>query len=114
MTHSNDDTIDSRITVLIADEHAPIRTLIRLTLESEPRFYICGEVADGLSAAAGINATSPRVAIVMLSAEVDKHFIDEAKKAGARGYVVKTRAEDALIRAIDAALVYDADFVLVQ
>jgi DNA-binding NarL/FixJ family response regulator len=44
---------------------------------------------------------------------VDQGFIEEAKRIGARAYVAKTKTGDALIEAIETAVI-GGDFVLVK
>jgi DNA-binding NarL/FixJ family response regulator len=108
-------------------------------LDSHPRFEVCGEAHDGaaaideahrlkpdvivmnitmpvlngIDAAREIKASLPELAIVILSTHADKQFIEQAKKSGARAYVAKTKAAEALVKAIEAA-VLDGDFVLVE
>jgi DNA-binding NarL/FixJ family response regulator len=130
---------DRRLRILVADDHPVIRKSVRKILESHPRFEVCGEardgaeaveeaqklkpdvvvlnitmpVLDGIAAAREITAKLPESAIVILSSHADKRFIAEAKKTGARAYVAKTKAGEALIRAIEAAVI-GGDFVLVD
>ena len=66
---------------------------------------------DGFQTAREIKLRVPESAIVILSSEADQHFIDEAKRIGARGYVAKTKTDKALVKAIEAALIGD-DFVV--
>ena len=70
-------------------------------------------VLGGFEAAREIRAKLPESAIVILSSHADKHFIEEAKKVGARAYVAKTKIGEALIKAI-ADAVDSGDFVLVD
>ena len=130
---------DRRLRILVADDHPVIRKSVRQILDSHPRFEVCGEAQDGaaaideahrlkpdvvvmnitmpvlngIDAAREIKASLPELAIVILSTHADKHFIEQAKKSGARAYVAKTKAAEALVRAIEAA-VLDGDFVLVE
>jgi DNA-binding NarL/FixJ family response regulator len=53
----------------------------------------------------------PETAIVILSSSVDQRFVEEAKRVGARAYIAKTKAGEALAKAIEAA-VRGGDFVL--
>jgi DNA-binding NarL/FixJ family response regulator len=53
------------------------------------------------------------LAIVILSSNADKHFVEEAKKVGARGYVAKDKVGRSLVSAVEAAVTSD-DFVLVD
>jgi DNA-binding NarL/FixJ family response regulator len=128
--------MDRRLRILIADDHPIIRKTVRSALERHPGFEVCGEAEDGLKAveeahklkpdvvvlnvsmpvldgfgaAREIKAKLPETAIVILSANVDQCFIEEAKKIGARAYVAKTKTGEALVKAIEAA-VKDGDFV---
>jgi NarL family two-component system response regulator LiaR len=131
--------VDQKIRILIADDHALIRKMVRVILEGYSRFEVCGEayngakaieeaqrlkpdvvvlnvsmpVVDGFAAARVIKAKVPDTAIVILSANADKRFIDEAKKIGVRAYVAKTKAGEALVKAVEASVIGD-DFVLVE
>jgi DNA-binding NarL/FixJ family response regulator len=130
---------DRRLRILVADDHPVIRKSVRQILDSHPRFEVCGEaqngaeaidqaqrlkpdvvvpnitmpVLDGIAAAREITAKVPETAIVILSSHADKQFVEQARKSGARAYVAKTKAGEALVRAIEAAVI-DGDFVLVE
>ena len=136
-TASKTKPIDRRLRVLIADDHAVIRKRVRSILEQHPRLEIIGEAVDGLKAieeaqrlepdvvvmnvnmpglngleaAREINTKLPQSAIVILSLNADERPIEEAKKIGARAYVAKSKAAEALIKAIEAAIA-GGDFVL--
>ena len=51
--------------------------------------------------------------IVILSLNADKHFIQEAKKIGARAYVAKSKAAEALVTAIERAIT-EGEFVVID
>ena len=70
-------------------------------------------VLNGLEAARQIKVKLPDLAIVILSSNADKHFVEEAKKVGARGYVAKDKAGRSLVSAVEAAVTTD-EFVLVN
>jgi DNA-binding NarL/FixJ family response regulator len=55
---------------------------------------------SGIEAAQRIHATSPQVAIVILSMHSDESYVLRALKAGAKGYLLKDSAEGDLIDAI--------------
>jgi two-component system response regulator NreC len=125
--------------ILIADDHPVIRKHVRRILEEQPSFRVCGEAYDGekaveeaqrlkpdvvvlnvsmpilngLDAGRKIKAKLPETAIVILSSNADKHFVEEAKKIGARAYVAKSKAAEALITAIERAIT-DGEFVLID
>ena len=50
--------------ILIADDHAVVRTGVRRTLEDHPNWSVVAEAADGKEAIAKAIATKPDVAIV--------------------------------------------------
>jgi two-component system, NarL family, nitrate/nitrite response regulator NarL len=138
-SNANIQAMDRRLRILIADDHPLIRKTVRSTLERHPRFEVCAEAEDGLKAieeahklkpdvvvlnvsmpvlngfeaAREIKASLPETAIVILSANVDQRFIEEAKKVGARAYVAKTKAGEELVKAIEAAVI-GGDFVLLE
>jgi two-component system response regulator NreC len=107
----------------VADDHAVIRKSIRRILESHTRFGFCGKtrdsaeavdkalrlkpdvvvlnitmpVPDGIAVAREITEMLPESAIVILSSHADKHFIEQAEKGGARAFVTKCEAGEALM-----------------
>ena len=68
-------------------------------------------VLNGYEAARKIRSDLPGTAIVILSGNADRRFIEEAKKIGVQAYVAKTEAGKGLVKAINAAVLGD-DFVL--
>ena len=70
-------------------------------------------ILNGFEAAREIKTKLPKSAIVILSSNADERFIEEAKRAGARAYVAKTKAGEALIKAIEAAVTC-GDFVSIE
>jgi two-component system nitrate/nitrite response regulator NarL len=108
-------------------------------LEEHPRFEVCGEAEDGakaieeaarlkpdvvilnitmpvlngFEAARTIKATLPETAIVILSSHADQCFIEEAREIGVQAYVPKTQTGQALVKAIETA-VLGGDFVLLE
>jgi DNA-binding NarL/FixJ family response regulator len=130
---------ERKVRILLADDHAGIRKVVRSVLEKHPRFEVIGEAVDGhkaieeatrlkpdvvilnismpvlngIDAARAIKTKLPGSAIVILSSNVDERFIEAAKKIGASAYVAKTKAGDKLVRAIEDAIA-GGDFVLVE
>jgi DNA-binding NarL/FixJ family response regulator len=128
---------DRPVRILIADDFPAIRKVVRYTLEKDPHFEVCGEAVDGAKAieeaqrlkpdvvvlnismpvlngyeaARKIRSDLPGTAIVILSGNADRRFIEEAKKIGVQAYVAKTEAGKGLVKAINAAVLGD-DFVL--
>jgi len=116
------------VRVFLADDHAIVRSGLRLLLEREPDFAVAGEASDGraaidalerqpadvavldvampnlngIEAAARILRRRPETAVVMLSMHSDESYVLRCLRAGARGYVLKESAEGELIAAIRA------------
>jgi DNA-binding NarL/FixJ family response regulator len=116
--------------VLIADDHAAVRGLLRVLLENHQDWQVCGEaengfeavvkashlkpdliildlampVMDGLSAAREISSASPRVPILMHTSHNSPALDLEAKKAGVQQVVSKSGGGNDLLRAIEALM----------
>jgi DNA-binding NarL/FixJ family response regulator len=116
--------------VLLADDHAIVRSGLRLLLERESDLAVAGEASDGREAVDwlareradvvvmdlgmpglnGIEATGQivrrhaGVRVVVLSMHRDEAYVLRALRAGARGYVLKESAEGELIAAVRAVL----------
>jgi DNA-binding NarL/FixJ family response regulator len=114
------------ITLVIADDHTIVRQGVRRVLEETADVEVVGEASngrdivevasearpdvalldirmpemDGLEAARAISRRSPETGIVMLTAFDQRQFVAEAVKAGARGYVLKAKDADHLVRAV--------------
>jgi DNA-binding NarL/FixJ family response regulator len=114
------------ISVVLADDHRLVRQGLRRYLESTAGFTVLGEAStgaemvdlaaelepdiavldirmpemDGIEAARRIRSTVPQVGVVMLTAYDDRHFVVEAVRGGARGYVLKTRDAEHLLQTI--------------
>ena len=127
------------VRVLLVDDQPLIRQMVRSTLQRYPGFEVCGEAEDGsqgvekaknlkpdvvvlnitmpvmngFDAAREIKKQLPSSAIVILSTHADRHFVDEAKKIGAHGYVSKSKIGTALVEALEAAVNGD-DFIVLQ
>lgn len=124
------------ITVLIVDDHPPFRAGLRALLESTPALAVVGDVGSGDEAVrlaarlqpdvilmdvqmAGLNgidatrqilATSPHIAILILTMFEDDDFVFAALRAGARGYLLKGTMKADLLRAIQSAASGEAIF----
>lgn len=117
------------IRVLLVDDHAVVRTGLRMLLESEPEMEIAGEAGTahealalvaqlapdvvlmdiGLPDLSGIEATqeikrrAPQVAVVALTIHEDEEYFFKMLQAGASGYVPKRAAPEELLTAIRTA-----------
>jgi DNA-binding NarL/FixJ family response regulator len=114
------------IRVVIADDHSLVRQGLRRYLEMADGIEVVGEAStggeavdlvererpdialmdirmpemDGLEATRTITARYPEIGIVMLTAYDDRHFVVEAVRAGARGYVLKARDAEHLTQTV--------------
>jgi DNA-binding NarL/FixJ family response regulator len=114
--------------ILIADDHEVARRGIRSLLESHPGWDVCAEAKDGrdavelatstkpdlvlldigmpnlngLEAARQILATTPNVAILILTMHDSDNVIKEVLRAGARGFLLKSDAGRDLVAAVEA------------
>lgn len=117
-----------KATVAIVDDHAMVRSGIRLILEKAEGMTVVGEAGDGRAAVElaskrapdimlidiampelnGIEATRKirtldrRISIIGLSMHSDERYVNGMLDAGARGYLLKTCDADELLRAIEA------------
>jgi DNA-binding NarL/FixJ family response regulator len=118
------------ISVLLADAHAILLDSLRALLEAEGDLKVVGRAMDGEEAVRlarqlrpdiaivevkmpvmnGIEATrriresSPSTLILMLSAQASAHYVDQALRAGAGGYVVKGSSGPELVKAVRAII----------
>jgi two-component system response regulator NreC len=114
---------------VLADDHAVVRSGLRLLLESDPGIEVVAEAGDVESAVAAVIDRRPDVLVldlhmpgepslpaiprvreccpdtrvVVLTAQRDPSFAGEALRLGAAGYVPKEAAERQLLRAIGVA-----------
>ena len=114
--------------ILIADDHAVVRSGVRRILEDHPKWSVVAEAADGKEAIAKTIATKPDIAILdhslplidgievtrqirlrMPNIEIliftmhdNEKLLRDMVKAGARGYVLKSDAQQHLISAVRA------------
>ena len=115
--------------LLLVDDHAVVRSGLRMLLENERDIEIVGEAASaseaieaasllkpdmilmdiglpdlsGIDAAREIKKRLPDVAIVALTIHEDEEYFFKMLEAGATGYVPKRAAPDELLTAIRAA-----------
>jgi two-component system response regulator NreC len=112
--------------IVIADDHAVVRTGLRMVLDAAEGIEVVAEAADVAGAWRAILAQRPDVcvldlnmpgepslqaiprfvrdapatAIVVLTMQQEPAFAREALRAGARGYVLKEAADDELVTAV--------------
>jgi DNA-binding NarL/FixJ family response regulator len=115
--------------VLLADDHAVVRSGLRAVLDGEPDIEVVAEAEDGAQAVqralegdvdlaildvsmprlTGLQATAELrsrsdVRVLILSVHDNEQYFFEALKAGASGYVLKSAANRDLIEACRAAM----------
>jgi len=120
--------VNSRITVLLADDHAVVREGYRRLLEESGRISVVGEASSaadayqqfcalepdvvvmdialpGVSGIEGMRrilARKPTARVLMFSMYEDAIFVRRALDAGASGYLTKASAPRTLVEAVDA------------
>ena len=116
--------------VLLADDHAVVRTGLRAVLEAEPDIEVVAEASDGqeavektfeteidlaildvamprltgLQAAVEVRRRRADLRVLILSVHDNEQYFFEALKAGASGYVLKSAANRDLVEACRAAM----------
>ncbi|MGM7643763.1 response regulator [Nocardia sp. JW2] len=116
--------------ILLADDHALVRSGLRLILDNEPDLTVVAEAANGydavtalagetvdlvildiamprmtgIQAAREITRAHPGVRMLMLSMYDNEQYFFESLKAGASGYVLKSVADRDLIEACRATM----------
>ncbi len=118
------------IRVLIADDHAIVRSGLRALMNSEPEMQLVGEASggyeaihlveelqpdvlvldlnmpdlDGIAVTSKLKPSFPNLHILILTVYEDEALLREAIRAGAEGYVLKRATESELIAAIQTVL----------
>jgi DNA-binding NarL/FixJ family response regulator len=124
------------IRVLLGDDHTLVREGLRRYIESTDGIEVGGEAStgaemvalaketepdivvldirmpemDGIEAARRISEQVPGTRVVMLTAYDDRHFVVEAVRAGAKGYVLKSKDAEHLLQSV--RLVHDGHMVI--
>jgi DNA-binding NarL/FixJ family response regulator len=114
--------------IVIVDDHAVVRRGVRALLESQPGWEVAGEAVtgreavdlakrlypdivvmdlslpelNGLDAARQILKDSPRTEILVLTMHHSEELVRDVLQAGARGYVLKSDADESLIAAVES------------
>ncbi len=118
--------MSKKIKLMLADDHAVVRSGLRMLLDAQPDMEIVAEAETGLETVDkvqelqpdivlmdvempemnGIEATkkikeyAPKTAVLALTMYEDDQYFFEMLKAGASGYVPKRAAPDELVNAI--------------
>lgn len=118
--------LDTKVRILLIEDHVVLREGLRTLLEMEPDLSIIGEAGtgeDGLRAAAiekpdliltdiglpgrsglsiipDLHATCPEAAIIVLTAHCTDEYVRAALDAGANGYILKDAERQELVDGI--------------
>jgi two-component system NarL family response regulator len=121
---------DARASVLVVDDHALLRTGVANIINQEPDLHVVAEAANGIDALAAfeqhrpdvtlldlrmpemegvevvrqIRARDPQARVIVLTTYDTDDDIQRALKAGAKAYILKDIAAEALIRCIHDVL----------
>lgn len=116
--------------MLLVDDHPLFREAVRARLASAPRLQVVGEAGSSDEALAQIRATRPHLAVIdirlgkfadvsglvlartvrarhpetsvlICSGFGEDDYVAQAKKAGARGYILKTCRTEEIVKAIE-------------
>jgi DNA-binding NarL/FixJ family response regulator len=116
--------------ILIADDHALVRSGLKKVLDAKADLEVVAEAGDGaeavekaldgdvhlaildvsmprmtgIQAAAELHKRKPELKTLMLSMHDSEQFLFEALKAGASGYVLKSGADTDIVDAVRAAM----------
>jgi two-component system response regulator NreC len=118
-----------RISIVIADDHAILRSGLRMLLDAQPDMKVVGEAENGdqaleqvrlkkpdilllditmpgtsgVEVASEVGKRSPLTRVVILTMHEEPAFLDSALAAGVSGYVLKRALDSDLVSAIRAA-----------
>jgi DNA-binding NarL/FixJ family response regulator len=116
--------------ILIADDHAIVRSGLKKVIDAKPDLEVVAEAEDGaeavekalkedidlaildvsmprmtgIQAAAELHKRKPELKTLMLSMHDSEQFLFEALKAGASGYVLKSGADTDIVDAVRSAM----------
>jgi two-component system, NarL family, response regulator NreC len=117
------------IRILIADDHAVVRSGLRALLQADPELEVVGEAENGdetlrlaetlhpdtvllditmppengIETARRLKQKHPELVVLFLTMHEDEGLLHEAMRAGAAGYVIKRAEEFEIVQAIHAA-----------
>jgi len=121
---------EKRIRILLADDHAVMRSGLRLLIDNQADMEVVGEAGDGLQAVdqstalqpdvvvldltmplmdgltclCQIRERTPQTRVLVLTMHADEQYLRDALARGASGYVVKQAADQEVLSAIRAVM----------
>ncbi|MEH7179977.1 response regulator transcription factor [Neobacillus vireti] len=123
------------IKILLVDDHAVVRSGLKMLLHTNPEMEVIGEASegnegikkalklkpnvvvmdlsmphgkDGLSATAELKKQMPEINILILTMHDDEEYLFRAVQAGAAGCILKSAPHDELMSAIESVAAGDA------
>ena len=122
--------------ILIVDDHAVVRRGVRSLLEAQPEWEIVGEASTGrtalemverempdvvvldlslpelhgLEVTRRIRSSFPSVAVLVLTMHQSEELARQVRDAGARAFVLKSDADQDLVKAVEALRLGDTFF----
>ncbi len=119
-----------KIRILLADDHAVLRTGLRLLINTQEDMLCVGEAANceeirrqvevlrpdvlvldislpresGLDVIEDIQRRSPETKVLVLTMHAEEAYLEKALSAGAAGYILKQAADQELLNAIRATM----------
>jgi DNA-binding NarL/FixJ family response regulator len=109
--------------ILVADDHAIVRAGLRRVLDAQPDLRVVAEARDamseeidlaildvsmprktGIQVALELSKRRPGLRLLMLSMYDSEQYLFEALRAGASGYVLKSDADQDIVRACRATM----------
>ncbi len=117
-------------TIVLADDHAVVRSGLRAILEEDPGLEVVAEAEDvaevirklgaykpdvlvldinmkgesSLESIEKIRSSSPETRVVVLTMQTETEYAREALRGGANGYLLKDAADTDLLEAVQAAV----------
>jgi two-component system response regulator NreC len=117
------------IRILLADDHAVVRSGLRRMLQTDPSLEVVGEAKDGeetlhlaetlhpdvvllditmppengIKTAKRLKQENPEIIVLFLTMHEEEDMLRDALRAGAAGYVIKRAEESEIIQAIHVA-----------
>jgi DNA-binding NarL/FixJ family response regulator len=114
--------------IVVADDHALVRSGLRVLLERDQEFEVVGEASNGIEVlsvvdkhhpdillldlgmphlngidtAQRLHETAPELKVIIVSMHADEAYVLRALKAGVRGYVLKQSSETDVVEALRA------------
>jgi DNA-binding NarL/FixJ family response regulator len=124
------------VRILLADDHAVVRRGLRALFEAHQEFEVCAEASNGREAVElalqhkpdvavldisltilnGIEATrqirreTPATEVMIFTLRENENEIRDVLHAGARGYVLKSEADEQIVRAVETLARHHAFF----